>query len=100
MSPPLPEGTARLYRSRRGRLAGGICRGLALHLGVNVWLVRATFAIFTWLGGLGVFAYAGFWIFVPLADVPGQERSARARRCGWHCWRCAGSDCWWCSDCR
>ncbi|HEX4787039.1 MAG TPA: PspC domain-containing protein [Actinospica sp.] len=76
MSPPLPEGTARLYRSRRGRLAGGICRGLALHLGVNVWLVRATFAVFSWLGGLGLFAYAGFWIFVPLAEVPEQARSA------------------------
>ena len=74
--PPLPEGTARLYRSRRGRLAGGICRGLALHLGVNVWLVRIAFGIFTWLGGLGVFAYAGFWIFVPLAEVPQEARSA------------------------
>lgn len=76
MSPPLPEGTPRLYRSRRGRLAGGICRGLALHLGVNVWLVRAVFAVFTWLGGLGVFAYAGFWIFVPLAEVPQEARAA------------------------
>jgi signal transduction histidine kinase len=76
MSPPLPEGTARLYRSRRGRLVGGICRGLALHLGVNVWLVRATFAVFTWIGGLGVFAYAGFWIFVPLGEVPEEARSA------------------------
>lgn len=76
MSPPLPEGTPRLYRSRRGRLAGGICRGLALHLGVNVRLVRLTFFVFTWLGGLGLFAYAGFWIFVPLAEVPEQARSA------------------------
>jgi len=76
MSPPLPEGTPRLYRSRRGRLAGGICRGLALHLGVSVWLVRAAFAVFTWIGGLGVFAYAGFWIFVPLGEVPEQARSA------------------------
>jgi len=76
MSPPLPEGTPRLYRSRRGRLVGGICRGLALHLGVSVWLVRAAFAVFTWVGGLGVFAYAGFWIFVPLAEVPEQARSA------------------------
>jgi len=76
MSPPLPEDTRRLRRSRKGRLAGGICRGLSLHLGVNVWLVRALFAIFTWVGGLGVLAYAAFWIFVPLGDVPEEERSA------------------------
>ncbi|WP_249160678.1 ATP-binding protein [Actinospica acidithermotolerans] len=75
MSPPLPEDTRRLRRSRKGRLAGGICRGLSLHLGVNVWLVRALFAIFTWVSGLGVLAYAAFWIFVPLGDVPEQERS-------------------------
>ena len=75
MSPLLPEDTLRLYRSRRGRLAGGICRGLSLHLGVSVWLVRVTFLIFTFLGGLGAFAYAGFWIFVPLREVPDSERS-------------------------
>ena len=76
MSPPLPEDTRRLYRSRKGRLAGGICRGLSLHLGVNVWLVRLLFVLFTWIGGLGAIAYAGFWIFVPLGEVPEEERSA------------------------
>jgi signal transduction histidine kinase len=76
MSPPLPEGTPRLYRSRRGRLAGGVCRGLSLHLGVNVWLLRAAFAVYAFLGGLGVLAYGAFWIFVPLAEVPQEERSA------------------------
>lgn len=76
MSPPLPEGTARLYRSRRGRLAGGVCRGLSLHLGVNVWLVRVAFVIYTFISGLGAFAYGAFWIFVPLGEVPEEERSA------------------------
>jgi signal transduction histidine kinase len=76
MSPPLPENTRRLFRSRRGRLAGGISRGLSLHLGVSVWLVRLVFVLFTWIGGLGAIAYAGFWIFVPLGEVPEQERSA------------------------
>ena len=76
MSPPLPENTARLYRSRRGRLAGGICRGLSLHLGVNVWLLRLVFILFTSIGGIGATAYAGFWIFVPLGEVPADQRSA------------------------
>ena len=74
MSPPLPEDTVRLYRSRRGRLAGGICRGLSLHLGVNVWLLRLVFVLFTWIGALGAIAYAGFWIFVPLGEVPKEDR--------------------------
>ena len=76
MSLPLPEDTARLVRSRRGRLAGGICRGLSLHLGVNVWLLRALFVLFTFVGGLSVLTYAAFWIFVPLGEVPEEERSA------------------------
>ena len=76
MSPPLPEDTRRLLRSRKGRLAGGVCRGLSLHLGVSVWLVRLVFILFTWVGGLGAIAYAGFWIFVPLGEVPQEERSA------------------------
>jgi signal transduction histidine kinase len=76
MSPPLPEDTARLYRSRRGRLVGGICRGLAQHLGVSVWLLRLVFVLFTWIGGLGAIAYAAFWIFAPIGEVPEQERSA------------------------
>jgi signal transduction histidine kinase len=76
MSPPLPEDTRRLRRSRRGRLAGGICRGLSLHLGANVWLLRLLFILFTWIGGLGVLTYAAFWIFVPLGEIPEEERSA------------------------
>lgn len=76
MSPPLPEDTRRLLRSRKGRLAGGICRGLSIHLGVNVWLLRALFLLFMFAGGLSVLAYAAFWIFVPLGDVPEEERSA------------------------
>jgi signal transduction histidine kinase len=76
MSPPLPEDTARLVRSRKGRLAGGICRGLSIHLGVSVWLLRALFVIFAFAGGLSVVTYAAFWIFVPLGEVPEEERSA------------------------
>ena len=76
MSPPLPEDTARLYRSRRGRLAGGICRGLSVHLGVSVWLLRLVFFLYIWVGGYGAIAYALFWIFVPLGEVPEQQRSA------------------------
>lgn len=74
--PPLPEDTPRLCRSARGRLAGGIARGLALHLGVSVWLLRAVFLEYTWIGGLGAFAYGLFWLLVPLRTVPAAEYAA------------------------
>lgn len=73
--PPLPEDTPRLCRSARGRLGGGIARGLAVHLGVNVWLLRVLFLEYTWLGGLGALAYGLFWLLVPLRVIPPQEHA-------------------------
>ena len=75
ISPPLPESTRRLYRSPEKRLLGGVARGLSLHLGVEVWLVRLSFALLVFLDGVGVVAYAAFWLFVPLGRVPPAERS-------------------------
>jgi signal transduction histidine kinase len=73
--PPLPADTRRLRRSAEGRLLGGVCRGLSLHLGVDVWLLRLTFIVFGFLDGSGVFAYAAFWLFVPLGVIPPAERA-------------------------
>ena len=74
--PPPPENTPSLSRSARGRLAGGIARGLALHLGADVWLLRALFLEYSWVGGLGAFAYGLFWLLVPLREVPPEEHTA------------------------
>ncbi|HEV2346475.1 MAG TPA: PspC domain-containing protein [Actinocrinis sp.] len=74
--PPLPEGTRRLYRSAQGRLLGGVGRGLSLHLGVDVWLLRLAFVLLTLVDGAGVVAYAAFWLLAPLGRVPPAERSA------------------------
>lgn len=76
MNPPLPESTRRLYRSAEKRLLGGVARGLSLHLGVEVWLVRLSFALLAMVNGVGIAAYAAFWLFVPLGRVPPGERSA------------------------
>jgi len=73
--PPLPAHTRRLHRSAERRMLGGVCRGLALHLGVDVWLLRLTFALFAFLDGSGVVAYAAFWLIVPLGVVPPGERA-------------------------
>ncbi|HZP50567.1 PspC domain-containing protein [Actinocrinis sp.] len=76
MTPPLPEGTRRLYRSSERRLVGGVARGLSLHLGVDVWLLRLAFVLLVFVGGAGVVTYAAFWLFVPLGKVPQVDRSA------------------------
>jgi signal transduction histidine kinase len=76
MTPPLPEGTRRLYRSSERRLVGGVARGLSLHLGVDVWLLRLAFVLLVFVGGAGIVTYAAFWLFVPLGKVPQVDRSA------------------------
>jgi signal transduction histidine kinase len=70
----------RLYRRREGHLVAGVAAGLADHLGIDVLLIRIGFVVTVVLGGLGVFLYAAFWVFVPQStDEPRREvvRSSR-----------------------
>ena len=59
----------RLYRATDGRVLGGVAKGLAIHLGVEVWVIRVAFVLLALNGGAGVAAYAAFWALVPLAPV-------------------------------
>ncbi|MGW1072975.1 PspC domain-containing protein [Streptomyces sp. NPDC002537] len=56
----------KLYRSAEGRLLGGVCRGLAGHLGVPVSWVRIVFLALLLAQGMGAVLYAVFWFVVPL----------------------------------
>lgn len=58
-------------RSRRGRLLGGVCRGLAQHLGWQVQWVRVGFVVLSFFGGFGVALYAAYWAWLPLGDDDG-----------------------------
>ncbi|GAA2450857.1 ATP-binding protein [Actinomadura vinacea] len=69
---------ARLERHGEGRLLAGVCRGLAIHLGVDVVYVRGAFVLLTLASGLGVMAYIAFWTLVPM---PASEK-APSRRAG------------------
>jgi signal transduction histidine kinase/phage shock protein PspC (stress-responsive transcriptional regulator) len=60
MKPPL-------LRSPDG-LVAGVCGGLAVHLGVQLRIVRVVMVLLALTGGAGVFLYAWLWIFVPLAS--------------------------------
>ncbi|WP_242608877.1 ATP-binding protein [Actinomadura formosensis] len=63
-----PARASGLERAAAGRLVAGVCRGLAVHLGVDVLLVRAAFVLLTVASGLGIAAYAAFWILVPAPE--------------------------------
>ena len=47
------------------RWIGGVCGGLALATGVEAWLWRLMFVLFTLTFGFGVAIYVLLWIFVP-----------------------------------
>ncbi len=54
-----------LRRSRSDRWLGGVCGGLAGPTGVDAWVWRLLFALFTIVFGFGIVIYLLLWIFVP-----------------------------------
>src|SRR5450830_918904 len=57
-----------LRRPRRGRLLGGVCAGLAAHLGQPVVVVRIAMVVAAVVGGAGAVLYVWLWITVPAGD--------------------------------
>ena len=55
----------RLRRSRTDRWLGGVCGGLAKASGMDAWIWRLVFALFTISFGFGLVIYLLMWIFVP-----------------------------------
>lgn len=58
----------RATRARRGRVLGGVCRGIAEHLGWPVEAVRAAFLVSVLAGGFGLVLYAAYWAWLPIDD--------------------------------
>jgi len=59
----------RLRRSRRDRWLGGVCGGLGLASGMDAWIWRLVFVLFTLTFGFGVVIYLLLWIFVPDEEI-------------------------------
>jgi phage shock protein C len=59
------SGGKRLLRPRNGRMAAGVCAGLAGYFGVDVNLVRLGFGVFTVFYGLGMLVYLIAWAILP-----------------------------------
>jgi len=74
----------RLVRPAQGRYVGGVCAGLAEHLGLNVRHVRVAFVLGCFAGGAGVAAYLFLWALTPQSlegtAVPGTQPVAAGRR--------------------
>ena len=85
-SPPGPGGhrsVRRLKRQVNGRYVGGVCAGLAEHLGLNVRHVRLAFVLACFAGGVGIAAYLLLWALTPQSRepsaVPGTQAVAASR---------------------
>jgi phage shock protein PspC (stress-responsive transcriptional regulator) len=52
-------------RSTRDRWLGGICGGLGRFTGLESWVWRLIFVLFTLYFGVGLMAYVLAWIFIP-----------------------------------
>lgn len=55
----------RFRRSKSDQWLGGICGGLGKFTGLESWVWRLLFVLFTFYFGFGVVAYVIAWIFVP-----------------------------------
>ncbi len=64
---------SRLRRSRTDRWIGGVCGGIGQVSGIEAWIWRLVFALFTVSFGFGLVIYILLWIFVPEENLPGGE---------------------------
>ena len=54
-----------LVRTRRGRIIGGVCAGLARRFGLRPWQVRLMFVLSCILPGPQILLYLALWIILP-----------------------------------
>jgi len=68
----------RMERPVQGRRLGGVCAGLAEHLGLNVQRVRLAFILASFAGGAGIVAYLFLWALTPqsLGAAPAGDSEA------------------------
>jgi len=72
-------GTRRLYRDPVARVLGGVCSGLSIYTDMPLWLMRAIFVVFAFVGGFSVLVYVILWIVVPEARTASQKIEMEGR---------------------
>ena len=70
-----PSGTTakKLYRDMDNKSIAGVCSGLAVHLDLDVTLVRVIMLAALILGSAGFWIYIILWIVMPVADTPAKK---------------------------
>lgn len=70
-----PAGTTakKLYRDVDNKSIAGVCSGLAVHLDLDVTLVRVIMLAALILGSAGFWIYIILWIVMPVADTPAKK---------------------------
>jgi len=58
----------KLYRSKENKAIGGVCSALALHFGLEIWVIRLAFFIGLFLYGSTFILYIISWIVIPKAS--------------------------------
>ena len=80
---PAPAGPHRLTRPAEGRIVGGVCAGLAVHLGLDVKVLRLCFVVSSFIGGAGIVVYLFLWALTPQERPADRgDGAARAPRSG------------------
>lgn len=59
------ESVRKLFRSRRERVIGGVCGGVAEYFKIDPVWVRIAWVLAIFVKGLGLVAYALCWILIP-----------------------------------
>ncbi len=76
-----PDDKPRASRVAEGAWLGGVCTGLARHLGWPVMAVRIAFVALATFQFIGVIAYGALWLLLPpesTVKAPGLESASRA----------------------
>lgn len=63
------EQNNKLRRSRKNRVLGGVCSGIANYFSLSVSNIRWAFALLIILGGLSFFVYIGMWLIIPQESI-------------------------------
>lgn len=57
--------TSVLKRNVDDKILGGVCSGLARHLGIDAWIVRVGFIFMFLWAGIGPLIYLILWLLMP-----------------------------------
>ena len=68
----------KLYRSRKSKILGGVCGGMAEYFNVDPVIIRILWILLCiFSAGIGIVAYIICWIIIPLEPQAAFEASAR-----------------------